>query len=95
VFDALPLCGPTIMERRWDARERLAKFHDANSTSFTWTNFFVTVVDGIVVSIEAFSVVAILTPLARFSEEAVLAFKCSNNHPHSVSNPWRFLLVQE
>src|SRR5438309_879255 len=42
--------------------------------------------------VEAFSVVAILAPLARSRQKAVLAFERSNDDPHSVSDPLHFLL---
>src|SRR5437588_12937896 len=72
-------------------KEGLAELYDADPTSLTRSNFLVTAVDGVVELIEAFGVVAILAPLARSRQETVLAFECSNDDPHSVSDPCRFL----
>ena len=67
--------------------EQLPKLHDAHAASFTQSNCFVTAVDSVVELIEAFSVVAILAPLPRSRQEAVLAFERSNDDPHGVSDP--------
>ena len=45
-------------------QKQLGEFHDTYAASFTWVNFLVTAVNGVIELIEAFSVVAILTPLA-------------------------------
>src|SRR5439155_2613363 len=85
--------GWLIIPRRLGAcEERLAKFHDAYATSLARSNFLVTTVDGVVELVEALGFVAILAPLARSCQEAVLAFERPNDDPHSVSDPWSFLL---
>ena len=45
-------------------QKQLGEFHDTYAASFTWINFLVTVVDGVIEVIEALSVVPILAPLA-------------------------------
>ena len=67
--------------------KRLAKFYDADPASFTRSNFLVTEVHSVVELVEPFCVVAILAPLARSRQEAVLAFERSDDDPHSVSDP--------
>jgi hypothetical protein len=73
--------------------ERLSKFHDTYATSFARSNFLVTTVDGVVELVEALGFVAILAPLARSCQEAVLAFERPNDDPHSVSDPWSFFIA--
>ena len=77
----------SVRENGEGLEEQLPEFHDTHPASFTRSNFRVTIVDGIVELIEALSVVAILAPLARSRQEAVLTFSRPNDDPHSVPDP--------
>src|SRR5215468_8475248 len=68
----------TTMPMRGCSRE----FHDADSPPLPWRNFRITVVDGVVELIKSLRVVAILAPITRLRQEAVLAFCCSDDDPH-------------
>jgi hypothetical protein len=63
-----------------DRRSR--EFNDADPPPFPWRNFLVSVVDGVIELVESLGVVAVLTPITRLRQEAVLAFCCSDNDPH-------------
>src|SRR5215475_3961435 len=66
-----------------DANEGCSReFHDADSPPLPWRNFRITVVDGVIELIKSLRVVAILAPITRLRQEAVLAFCCSDDDPH-------------
>src|SRR5262245_9937157 len=58
------------------------KLHNADAPPFPRRYLLITVVDGIIEVIESLSVVAILAPITRLRQEAVLAFSCSDDDPH-------------
>src|SRR5262245_28815852 len=73
--------------QRKDTGDRCSReFHDTDSPPFPWRNFRVTVVDRVIELIESLGIVAVLAPITRLRQEAVLALCCSDDDPH-----WRFL----
>src|SRR5215813_6891614 len=58
------------------------ELHNADSPPFPRRNLLITVVDGVIELIESLGVVAILAPITRLRQEAVLAFGCSDDDPH-------------
>src|SRR4029450_5958566 len=62
-----------------DADEGCSReLHNADAPPFPRRNFLITVVDGVIELIESLGVVAILAPITRLRQEAVLALCCSD-----------------
>src|SRR5215467_1876503 len=70
--------GPSNHADEWYSHE----LHNADSPPFPRRNLLITVVDGVIELIESLGVVAILAPITRLRQEAVLAFGCSDDDPH-------------